>query len=157
MAQDQTQGATDAIPMQKTSMTTYLALGVGVLAVGGLLALTLGGDKETEKRAAEIKAKAEAQSKGPVMTAKEQREHMKTTAKAFALAEERAKAKKAEEERKKAEEDAHKAARVAAASPAPGGGDAPAPKPKPRVSKKAAKKQMDGLDSIGSDITSALK
>lgn len=156
MAQNQTQDAVDAIPMQKTSKTTYIAVGVGVLAVGGLLAMSLGGDKEAEKKAAEIKAQAEAHEKVPVMTAKERREHMKMTAKAFQIAEEHDKERKAEAARKKAEEDAQKAARVAAASPAHGAGAA-APPPKPRISQKAKKKQMDSLDSIGSDITSALK
>ena len=71
MAQNQMHDAVDAIPMQKTSKTTYIAVGVGVIALGGVLALTLGGDKEAEKKAAELKAQAEAHDKQPGMTAKE--------------------------------------------------------------------------------------
>jgi ABC-type lipoprotein release transport system permease subunit len=140
--------------MQKTSKTTYIAAAVGVVALGGVLAITLGGDKETEKKAAEIKAQAEAQSKGTGMTAKEQREHMKMTAKAFAAAEEQAKVKKAADDQKKAVEDAQNAR---AAAPAAGPAPADAPAPKPKVTQRAKKKQLDGLDSIGSDITSALE
>ena len=156
MAQNQ-QGADagDAIPMQKTSPTVYIAVGVGVVALVAVLGVTLGGDSEAEKKAAEIKAQAEALERDPGMTAKEHREHMKTTAKAFALAEERAKEKKAQAEQRKAQEEQRKSAQVAAAAPPPGA--AAAPPPKPKVSTKAKKKQMDSLDSIGSDITSALE
>ena len=159
---DKVIGAEDSvIPMQKTSMTTYVAVGVGVLAIGGIVAVTSMGraDAEAEKKAAEIAAQANKKDTTK-MTAKERREHMKMTALAFQKAEEAQAAKKAEAARKKAaEEEAEARAKVAAAAPR-GGGDAPAaprePAPKP-VNKKAAKKQMDGLDSIGSDIASALK
>ncbi len=145
--------AGEAIPMKKTGVTTYAAIGVGVLAIVGIVAVSAGGkDKDAEKKAAEIKAKASQQDK-PQLTAKERQEHMKMTALAFEKAEEDAKAKKAEEARKKAQADAAKQASMAQA-PAPAA--APAPKKK-GVSQKAAKKQMDSLDSMGSDIASALK
>lgn len=151
--------AGDAIPMQKTSVTTYLAIGVGVLAIGGVVAITTGGgDAEAEKKAAEIKAQADKPD-GPQLSAKEQQEHLKMTAAAFERAKQTAAAKKAAEEQKKAAEaEAARARAAAAPGPAPAGNQAgPAPKPKAAPSKKASKKQLDSLDSIGSDIASALE
>lgn len=156
MAQDRenrVSSAGDAIPMQKTGVTTYVAIAVGVLAIGGIVLVTTSrSDSEAEKKAAEIKAKADAKPTSG-MTVKEQQEHMKMTARAFERAKETAAAKKAEEERQKAAASEAEAARVAAAPAAAG----PAPEARPKVSKKAAKKQMDSLDSMGSDIASALK
>lgn len=146
--------AGEAIPMQKAGVTTYVALAVGVLAIGGIaLVTTSRSDSEAEKKAAEIKAKAEAKPTSG-MTAKEQQEHMKMTARAFERAAETAAAKKAAEEQQKAAAAEAEAAAKAAPAPAAGG---PAPETKPKVSQKAAKKQMDSLDSMGSDIASALK
>ena len=155
-------GAEDSvIPMKKAGMTTYVAIGVGVLAIGGIVAVSSLGraDADAEKKAAEIKALSSKKDTSK-MSLKEQREHMKMTALAFQKAEEAAAERKVEADRKKAAADAEAQARVAAAAPVAaraGGDDAPAaPPPKP-VNTKAAKKQLDSLDSMGSDIASALK
>jgi hypothetical protein len=162
MADNEKQGTDvgDAIPMQKTAPTTLIAAGVGVVAVVGVLLLTLGGgDDETEKQAEQIKARAAADEKDPGMTAKEHQEHMKMTARAFQLAEDKAKEKQAAQAQAKSAAGSQQAAKAVAAAPKSESGPAAAapPPPKPRVNEKAKKKQMDSLDSIGSDITSALE
>lgn len=152
---DRVSSAGGGIPMQKTSITTYLAIGVGVLAIGGVVVIsTSGGDEEAEKKAAAIKAAADKPD-APQMTAKEHREHMKMTARALERAEANAKAKQAAEAEHRAEAEAAK--RPAAARAPAGAAPAPAAAPKKPVNKQAAKKQMDSLDSIGSDIASALE
>ncbi len=152
----------EAIPMKKTSVTTYAAIGVGVLAIGGIIAvMASGSDEEAEKKAAAAIAaeSKKAKSEGPQLTAKEQQEHLKTTALAFERAKAAADAKKAAEaEKKAAEETARAAAAPAPVAAAPANAPAAAaPKSKSPANDKAAKKQMDSLDSIGSDIASALK
>jgi hypothetical protein len=153
---DRVSSAGGGIPMRKAGITTYLAIGVGVLAIGAVVGVSLsGGDEEAEKKAAAIKASANKRD-APQMTAKEQREHMKMTALALERAEANAKAKKAEA----AERQAAKAERTAPVAQAPAAGEAApaaAPAPKKPVNNKAAKKELDSLDSMGSDIATALE
>jgi len=177
MAQDsenRVSSAGDAIPMKKTGVTTYVAIAVGVLAIGAVVVVTTGGksDPEAERKAMEIKAQA-SKKEAPGMTAEQQREHLKMTQRAFERAQAEADAKKAEAERQKAAAPEAEAANAPAAppaggpahasAPAPAAGPAqpaedPAPEPaKPKVTQKAAKKQLDSLDSMGSDIATALE
>lgn len=161
MAQDsenRVSSAGDAIPMKKAGVVTYVAIALGVVAIGSVVAIsTSGSDAEVEQKAAAIKAQADKKD-APAMTAEEQREHMKMTARAFERAEEAAATKAAEAERKKAAAaEAESQAQAANAAPAAPAADGPAPQAKPKVSQQAAKKQIDSLDSMGSDIASALK
>ena len=96
---DRVSSAGEAIPMQKAGLTTYVVIGVGVLVIGGTIAITSGGsDSEAEKKAVDIQTQANQQD-APQMTAKEQQEHLKMTARAFERAEESSKLKKAEQAR----------------------------------------------------------
>src|SRR5688572_30237219 len=168
MAQDsdnRVSSAGDAIPMKKTGVTTYVVIAVGVLAIGAVVVVTSGGssDAEAEQKAAEIKAQSNKKD-APGMTPEQQREHMKMTARAFERAQAEADAKKVEAERQKAAASQAESEAAAAAAPAPAGGPAPAAgdpapaePPKPKVTQKAAKKQLDSLDSMGSDIATALE
>lgn len=150
--------AEDGIPMQKTSPTVYIAAGVGVVALGVVLAMSLrGSSDESEEKAKAIKAKMAADDKLPKMTLKERQEHLKMTARAMELAEGQEAQKQAAEARAKAAAEQEKAraeARKSEAAAPAGGAAKPA---KPKVSQKSAKKQLDSLDSLGSDIASALK
>jgi hypothetical protein len=145
--------------MKKAGLTTYVAIGVGVLAIGAIAAVSRGGsDAEVEKKAAAIQAQAN-KKETPQMTAKEQQEHLKTTALAFERAQLAAQEKKAEAARAQAAAEAARAQVEASnvqAAPAPAAAG-PAPAPKKAVNKKAEKKELDSLDSIGSDIASALE
>src|SRR6187399_698768 len=166
MAQDsenRVSSAGDAIPMKKTGVTTYIAIALGVLAIGAVVVVTSSGhDAAAEHKAAEIKAQA-SKKEAPGMTAEQQREHIKMTQRAFERAQAEADAKKAEAERQKAAapqaegetEAAHANANAApppaGAAHAPAAGPEAAPEaaaepPKPKVTQKAAKKQLDSLD-----------
>src|SRR6186997_2789739 len=128
MAQDsenRVSSAGDAIPMKKTGVTTYVAIAVGVVAIGAVVVVSSGGsDTKAEKKAAEIMAQS-TKKEAPGMTAEQQREHIKMTQRAFERAQAEADAKKAEAERQKT------AAEPEAAAPAPAGGPAPAAGPAP--------------------------
>ncbi len=159
-SENRVSSAGDAIPMKKTGVTTYLAIAGAVVAVGVVALVTSGkSDAEAEQKAAAAIKAATAKKSTSSMSAEEQREHMKMTARAFERAEADAAAKAAEAQQQKAaaaeaQTQAQAAANATPAAPAEGGA---APPPKPKVSGQAAKKQIDSLDSMGSDIASALE
>lgn len=144
----------DAIPMSKTKPTTFLFVGGAVALVIGVIAFsTLGGEKK--KKASDLPA-AGAATEDDGMTLEERKRHLEITRKSLEKYEaekaiEDQKKKAAEEEAKRKEEE-EKAKVAAAAGPAPAGGG----EPKKPVNKAAAKKQIDALDNLGSDIAGKL-
>jgi hypothetical protein len=145
----------DGIPMQKTNPMIFIGIGGAVVLLGGALLWASSGSDETEKKAAEIKAAANAEAPAG-MTPKEQAEHLKRTQLALQKLEASAAEKKKAADEAAAAEAERAAAAAPAAQPASGSGDnsgSAAPKP----AKPASKKDLDGLDSIGSDISKGLQ
>ena len=149
-SENRVSSAGDAIPMKKTGVTTYIVIAGAVVAVGVVALVSSGkSDVEAEQKAAAAIKAATAKKGTSSMSAEEQREHMKMTARAFERAEADAAAKAAETERQKAaaaaEAEAQAQAPAGNAAPAPPAEGA-APPPKPKVNQQAAKKQIDSLD-----------
>ncbi len=151
--------APDGIPMQKANTSTWIAVGVGAVVVIGLAIFSFSGSEAKKAKAQEISSEPAGAPAEHQMTAKEHQAHLLKTQKALAAAEHAealekqaaeeaaAKAKMAAEEAN-AEAEASSGAKVASRSAAT---------PKTTVSKQQSKKKMDSLDSLGADITSALK
>ena len=98
-SENRVSSAGDAIPMKKSGVTTYLAIGGAVVAVGVVALVSSGkSDAEAEQKAAAAIKAATAKKSTSSMTAEEQREHMKMTARAFERAQETAATKAAEAE-----------------------------------------------------------
>lgn len=154
-------GQLDAIPMQKAKPGVIAAIAGGaILVVGALVWASTSGGKD-EAKAAELKARAaqatQKQKQGG-LSAKEQREHLQTTQRALA-AFEAAKKEKAEQTKSEVEQSPRPVAAAPRHAAAPARAPSqpqPVAKPKPKNTARA-KKQLDGLDSIGDSITSALK
>ena len=143
----------DAIPMKKSNPLMIGAIVGAVALIVGVVMLTRGGDKKHAAQSTAASAEADPLAN---MTPEERRRHIEITRKSLALVAEKEAAeaakKKAAEEAKKAEEEAK------AAAAAPGGGSpASGGATKPKTGGKAAKKSMDDLDKLGSDITGKLK
>jgi len=146
-----------SIPMKKTNPLVWVGLG-GVAVIVGAVVIVGSGGGEPEARPAALKAE-QAGTGEPQISAKEAREHLAKTQKALAAAEAEVAATKAQEaqEAQEAKGEAEPAAppdpaaAVAKKSSPPKASSAPAP------SKADSKKKMDSLDSLGADITSALK
>lgn len=147
-----------SIPMKKTNPLVWVGLG-GVAVIVGAVVIVGSGGGEPEARPAALKAER-AGTGEPQISAKEAREHLAKTQKALAAAEAEVAATKAQEaqEAQEAKGEAEpafappeSAAAVAKKSSPPKASSAPAP------SKADSKKKMDSLDSLGADITSALK
>lgn len=150
------------IPMKKTSPTTWVAVGGGVLILGLLLVWGSSGGESTKASAEPAKEAAGE----PRLSAKEAQEHLLKTQKAMAAAQEEAAQAEARAKPPEAEEAAPEPAAPEPASPEAAAPRAPAPKavasqdskpPAKAVSPQQSKKKMDSLDSLGADITSALK
>ena len=136
----------DALPIKKTSNTAYIAGGVGLVVVLGLVFGMGGGDEEDAKAKAEQTEKAADESQGMTKAeAQERAAHLKKTQAALIAA---AADDQAEEQKKNAAEAAQAEEKQAAAKPKSG------PAPKPRVN---TKKTMNSLDGLGADITAGLK
>jgi len=127
-------------------------VGAVVLLVGVVM-LTRGGKKAQNVQSAAASAEVDPLAN---MTPEERRRHIEITRKSLALVAEK---EAAEAAKKKAEEEAAKAAEAEkAAAAAPGGGSPTSGgASKPKTTGKAAKKSMDDLDKLGSDITGKLK
>ncbi len=145
--------AEDALPMKKASPIGLIVGGGVGLVVLVLVIMGMSGDDEAEQQAAvEETSKAADAKQG--LTKEEQLErdeHLKRTQAALIAAA----ADDAEADQKK---KASAQAQTQAAAPAPNPGSkaavGPKPKPKPAVN---SQKSLDSLDSLGSDITGALK
>jgi hypothetical protein len=145
------------LPMQKTSPTTYLAIGIGVVIIGGLVAFFSGGSEKPAPAAPTPAAQAQTMTKEE---AKEREAHLRNTQAALeAVATDTpkpaAKPTPAEEPTPAASEPPAAPAKVAAQTPAAGKSKA-APAPKPVDTGKSKKRAAD-LDALGADITSQLK
>lgn len=137
----------DAIPMKKASPVTWIAAAVGVCVLGGLAAVSLGGSEQPKvSEEPSNGAKAEA---GPQLSAKEAEEHLRRTQKALEAAEQAEAAAKAKESAQPPPEEPTPAEEPTEKKTA----SAPAKKASPQQ----AKKKLESLDSLGADITSALK
>jgi hypothetical protein len=134
--------------MKKSSPVLIVAIAVGVLAVGGVVAWSVfGGKKTSSKEVEDLKAKVAASADGDQLSSKEQLEHIRRTRAAMEKYEAEEKQREAAEAAKKqAEEEAAKSKEAAKS-----GGGGPAP-----VSGGAAKKAGSDLDSIGADYASQL-
>lgn len=145
----------EALPIQKPTIAVYLTGGIAVLAVAGLLAYALSGDDAAtqKEKGAEVQRAAAVSTGLTADQIKEQQAHLRRTQLAL-----------------EAVRDEPPAAAAAAPAEAPAEApEAPAParktsataKPKTTATAKkpaaGSKKKLDGLDSLGSDITSALK
>lgn len=147
------------IPMKKTSPLVWVGLGVGAVVVGGLAVFAGGGSPGAAERARPEKPTSTEQA----LSAKEMREHLLTTQKAFAAGEEEAARSASEAAAPPAELDAGTEAaepEAVAARPAPGQ-QTSSPKSsgtsKKTSGSKQPKQKLESLDSLGADITSALK
>lgn len=155
-----------SIPMRKTSPLTWVGLAAGVLVVGGLAAYAwAGGSGPAAEQAQPERAAAGDQAS----SAKEMRDHLLTTQKAFAAGEgegEGEAASGAPTETGPTAADGAAAdgaeAKGEASEPAPASRSAAASEPSktspsPQRPQQQPKQKLDSLDSLGADITSALK
>ena len=146
----------EALPLQKPTTAVYLTGGIAVLAVVGLLAYAFSGDDTAaqKEKGAEAQRAAAASTGLSASDLKEQQAHLRRTQLALeAVREEPAVAPQVApapptEKTEPAPDDT--SPRTASSS----GSKKPAPSKKPAA---GSKKKLDGLDSLGSDITSALK
>jgi hypothetical protein len=153
----------DAIPMKKSSPLMIVAIVGAVVLIGGVIFVS-SGKKKTVKAADVAAAGSGEVDPFAGMTPEERKHHIEITRKSLQqVAEQEAAAeakKKAEEEAKKAEE----AAKAPSGGNAPSGGGEPVAAKEPsgdtppakKVPTAAAKKKMDDLDKLGSDITGKL-
>jgi hypothetical protein len=147
------------LPMRKTSPTAYIAGGLGIVVVVGLVLFFSGGEENAPAAPVTPAPGAEVTKE----EAKAREAHLRTTAEAFEAAAKEAPrapppaapAAPAEapptEEPKPAESTSKKVA-----SQAPSSSKSKAPPPKPADSGKSKKSAAD-LDALGADITSQLK
>lgn len=160
-----------SIPMTKTSPLTWVGLAAGGLVVGGLAAYAwAGGSGPAAEQAQPERAAAGDQAS----SAKEMRDHLLTTQKAFAAGEgegEGEAASSAPTETGPTAADGAAAdgtaadgteAKGEASEPAPASRSAAASEPSktspsPQRPQQQPKQKLDSLDSLGADITSALK
>lgn len=136
----------DALPIKKSGPTAYVAAGVGAVAVVVVLALTMGGEDKQDRA---TRAEQDAASENEGLTKeqlKERQEHLRRTQEALAAAE-------ADKEQETAAPSTESAQQEAPKAQAKKGGSAKAPQPQPENKKK----NLDSLDSLGSDIASALE
>lgn len=135
----------DALPIKKSGPTTFIAAGVGGVAVILVLVLTMGGENKTEKAKRAGQEAAAANEGLTKEQLKERQEHLRRTQEALAATE----AEKGQETAEAPTESPQQEAPKAQAKKS--GSKAPQPRP---VDKK---KNLDSLDSLGSDIASALE
>lgn len=148
-----------AIPMKKTNPAVVISIVAGIVVAGGAILWSSSGGEPAPQAREEPKAKGDD---APQLSAKEAQEHLLKTQKALAAAEE-------EVAKAAAAAQAEEAARAAEEAPAPA--EAPAQKtaskfgassaadtqPKAKAPSQDSKKKIESLDSLGADITSALK